>query len=347
MIIIKMEEVQKLFNDNSGIVTALALIISLGALIVAIKALKLKCGNKVIGYYNIARSYVSSTPFIREVVLQNMKDKEVAIHEMYIRFGKNIYLDLLNKGHYDYYIHVLPPLGTLQFKFGPAYRYVSGMETVDMSKLIDGPAYGKIILETNTGKIEVKSIKTGWSPHGAYFKNFGIENVQMFKYYTPSSIYGNDGLNTKAIDYSSYGDKVMYLVTLSLNGKAVEYTIYDTKEPQVGKFNRIKFTQQSLQNETALRSFLEQEKEKGNVSFDTIDKIVNFKEDVIEQDKTEAKKYGSYTPKAEGWFEFCICDKLQTIWMNLKFDYENYCKDNKHAYYHHWIFKWWKRLKRK
>ena len=333
-----------LLNEYSGLLTFCAIFVAIWTLWVTKAALNLKCGNKVIGYYNIASSIESSTPYIREVVLQNMKDKEVAIHEIYIRFGKNIYLDLLNKGLYDSYLHILPPLGPLQFKFGPAFRYCNGTETVDMSDLILENSYGKLILVTNTGKIEVKKIKTGWSPHAQYFNNFGIQNIQTYKYYTRSSVFGKDSLSTQAIDYSSYGDRVIYLITLKTKGVESEYRIFDTDKPQVQKFEHVKFTKQSLQSEQALRSFLKSEKKKGNVSFDDIVNVVDFRE-LIEKDRAEAQKYGSYTPKAENWFEFYICDKLQTIWWNLKFDYENYSKGNISSHYHYWFFKLWKKFK--
>lgn len=332
--------ITEFFTEYSGIFTVSALLISFWSLKVAIKALNLKCGTKVIGYYNIARSFDSNTPYVREVVIQNLKDKEVAIHEIYIRFGKNVYLDLFDKGCYDYYVHILPPLGTLQFKFGPAYRYSCGLKTVDMSNLIWGKKQGQLVLVTNIGKIMVKRIKTGWSPHGDYFRNFGIQIIQMHKYYTTDSLYGNNGHKTKAIDYSSYGDRIVFLVTLKINGKDIEYSIFGADETQVSKFKRLKFTKQVLQDERTLRSFLNSEKKRGNIKFDSIVKIINFK-NLINKAKNESDKYGYYTPKVEKWFDFYILDKAQTIWLNFKNDYDNYQKENKHYNYHCFLFNKW------
>lgn len=78
-------------NTYSALITILALLVSVWALWVAIKALNLKCGNKVVGYYNVESSIDSSIPYIKEIVLQNLKDKEVAIQDIYIRFGRDIY----------------------------------------------------------------------------------------------------------------------------------------------------------------------------------------------------------------------------------------------------------------
>lgn len=333
-----------LLNEHSGLLTFCAIFVAIWTLWITKATLNLKCGNKVIGYYNVVKSIDSSTPYIKEVVLQNMKDKEVAIHEIYIRFGKNIYLDLLNKGQYDYYLHILPPLGTLQFKFGPALRYSNGTKNVDVSELIWGTSYGKLILVTNTGKIEVKRIKAGWSPYTQYFNNMGTQNIQAHKYYTHSSLFGKDCLDTKAIDYSSYGDGVVYLITLKNKDNESEYRVFDLDKPQVQKFENVKFTKQSLQSEQALRSFLQSEKEKGNISFDDIVNVVDFRV-LIEKGVAEVQKYDSYTPKAEKWFEFYICDKLQTIWWNLKLDYENYSKGNVNSHDHNWLFKLWKMFK--
>ena len=160
-------------NTLNVIIALLALMLSIAALCVSIKALNLKLGNKVIGYYRFMSSLESSTPFIYKIVLQNMKDKEVAIHNIYLKFGKNVYLDMLNKDDlHEMYIHVLPPLGTLTFKFGPAYLYSEQTRVANVSKLFDGEKQAKIILSTNNGKIDVKPIKTRWSPVYKYLMNF-------------------------------------------------------------------------------------------------------------------------------------------------------------------------------
>ena len=76
------QEIANNLNSLSGVIALLAVLVSIAALYVSIKSLSLKFSNKVIGYYNYMSSIESSTPFIREIVLQNLKDKEVAIHDI-------------------------------------------------------------------------------------------------------------------------------------------------------------------------------------------------------------------------------------------------------------------------
>lgn len=318
--------------------TFLALCVSFGALGVAIKALNLKCGNKVAGFYNVQSSVDSSTPYVREILLQNLKDKEVAIHDIYIRFGRNIYLDMLDKSQYDHYVTIIPPLGTILLKFGPAYSYSCGMQSVDMSKLIWGQMRGKIVLSTNQGKISVKRIKRCWSVTGDYFKNYGTQNIHQYKFYTMGSVYRNSELANKAIDFSSYGDRVKFIVSLDLGGKVVEYRVFHAGQQQVAKFENINFSAQILSSEDSLRFFLLEERERGNISFDRIVRIVDL-EAIIERHREDLKQYGKYEPKEEGWFEYCVINRVMTIIYNLKEDYKYYKQRKNHWNYQTVIFK--------
>lgn len=332
------------FNEYSGILTMVALLVSAWSLWVALRALGLKCGNKIIGYYTTASSIDSDMPYIKEILLQNLKDKEVAIHDIFIRFGRNIYLDMLNKGHYDHFIHVLPPMGTLYLKFGPAYRYSESMNTVDISHLIMGRKYGKIILSTNQGRINVGSIKSGWSPIFDYFRNYRTQVIQPHKFYTTESVYSNNNNEVyRAVDFSSYGDRVSYLVTLKINGKDVVYRVFNQGVDQIPYFSHVSFTPQSLQDENSLRAFLKAEKKRGHLQFDSIVKIINLHK-IIEQDKQESQKYGSYKPIPDGWFTYRIIGKLQTEWWNLKQDIKNLQNRDIHYNYHFLLSRWYKKL---
>lgn len=331
----------------SVLITLLALFVSIWALRTAIKSLNLKCGNKIIGYYNICSDTDSSTPYIYEILLQNLKDKEVAIQNIYIRFGKNIYLDMLCKDVYDSYVNIIPPFGTLLLRFGPAYRYVNGHDTVDIRHLITQRNKGQIILSTYRGKVKVGRIKKGWSPTGDYFKNYGTQHIEPLKFYTQESVYGNGKLKNKAIDYSSYGDQVKYIVRLQEGDKKIEYKIFAHNQHQVNKFKNLKFTESNLKTDESLRAFLLNERKDGRIAFDDIIEIINFG-DFIEEDRKEAMQYGKpYIPKEENWFEYYVQDKFITVGHNIKEDYKNFRQNNSKRNYSIVVFKWLLQIKNK
>jgi len=327
-------DINSFVNTYNGIFTLANLLVTIASgfvsvivLVITYRTWKLKCGNKVIGYYHVERSIDSSSAYINEIVLQNMKDKDVTIHDIYIRFGRNIYLDMLDKDHENYYVQVLPPLGTLFLKFGPAIKYLSHCEAVDMDDLIFNQQNSKIVLVTNVGKIVVDNIKTGWNPHAEFFKNYGTVNVQQFKYYTAHSVYRNGKLEHEAIDFSSYGDKVKYLVKMAIHGKEIEYRVFDANSKQVQKFSKIKFSKDSLASTKSLRLFLTNEKDKGNIDFDEIIDIIDLNAYV--QYFLETYNINDTKPPiSKGWLEYEICDRVQSWWWNIKEDFQN-VKDGK------------------
>lgn len=317
-------------NDLSGVIALLAFFVSIAALYVSIKSLNLKFGNKVMGYYNYMSSRESSSPYIREIVLQNMKDKEVAIHDIYIKFGHNVYIDMLDKDEvHEKYIHVLPSLGTLTFKFGPAFLYSEQTRVADVSKLIEGRNNGKIILSTNDGKIEVAPITKGWSPVSKYFNNFGTIIVNTNRYYTKDSVCYSGNFEHKYIDYSSYGDRILYLVTLRLEDKReVDYPIYQDLDYKVEKFHKLIFTNDVLSSTKTLKDFLKKEKSKGNIQYETIVKIRDSHA-LIDRIVNRHRVENPLSIEAEGWFEYNIKDKLITLWWKLKEDYLNKLRKNR------------------
>jgi len=316
------QEIANNLNGLSGAIALLAFLVSIAALYVSIKSLSLKYNNKVMGYYNYMSSAESSTPFIREIVLQNLKDKEIAIHDIYIKFGQNVYLDMLGKdGLNEAYIHVLPPLGTLTFKFGPVYLYSEQTQIADITKLIEGK-HGKIILSTNDGMIKVKPIKKGWSPISEYFKNYGTVIVQSNRYYRKDSVCYNGAYKNKAIDYTSYGDRILYLITLRLEDKTeVEYPIYQELNYKVAKFSKLIFTEEILSSTKTLKEFLKKEKSRGKIQFESIVKIRDAHA-LINRDIKRYQKEEPIIVKAEGWLEYNIKDKFITLWWKLKEDYK-------------------------
>ena len=103
----------------SLVIAAIGLIISIIVLVLTFKTWKLKCGISVLGWYGITSSIESNTPYVSEIKLQNTKDKELAISNIYIHFGENVYIDMLEKdSRFDKYDIVIPYMYTgIQYKY--------------------------------------------------------------------------------------------------------------------------------------------------------------------------------------------------------------------------------------
>lgn len=280
----------------------------------------MKHGCKVVGGLGYSSEISSSTPFISEIVLHNLKDKELAISDIYIQFGRNVYLDMLEKDtRIDKYQIIIPPFGTIVLKLGPAIRYSDHNGIVDVQELIaNSLSKGKIVLSTNHGKVVAKTIKKMWSPMSDYFKNYGTDLIHVYRYYSKDSVYRDGKINETVLDYSSYGDRTYYLVTLNLkNGHQIEYPIYGHTQPQVGKFEKLKFTDLILASSDSLKEYLIKEKENGTIDFEEIVSIVDCAK-AIKDFNANLSKMPIYKPKEKNWFEYCIINRIQTILYNIR-----------------------------
>ena len=300
----------------SLIIAAIGLIISIIVLVLTYKTWKLKSGISVLGWYGVTSSIESNTPYVSEIKLQNTKDKELAISNIYIHFGKNVYIDMLEKdSRFDKYDIVIPPFGSAVLNFGPVFLYSNGTKKANVDELLHQEK-GKIVLSTNDGKLTCGDFKKGWDPISDWFKNYGTDVISVNRYYKEGSIYVGGDEPAKVYDFTSFGDRTLYIVTLGLkNGHKVEYPIYRFGEQQVTKFDSIGLTKEALNSKGNLKAFINKQKGKGKIDFETLYDIV----DVQDRIKQCIKDFDNepYIPKAEGWFEYHICDKVQTLWWKL------------------------------
>lgn len=300
----------------SLIIAAIGLIISIIVLILTYKTWKLKSGKAVLGWYGVTSSFESNTPYVSEIKLQNTKDKELAISNIYIHFGKNVYIDMLEKDfHFDKYNIVLPPFGTAVLNFGPVYLYSDGSKKTNVDELLHFKK-GKIVLSTNDGKLVCGDFKKGWDPLSDWFKNYGTDIIKVNRFYKEGSVYVGGEEPTKVYNFTAFGDRTLYIVTLGLkNGHKVEYPIYKYGERQVIKFDSIGLTKEALSSKVKLKAFINKQKIKGKIEFETLYEIIDVQDRIKQCTKDIDNE--PYNPKAEGWFEYRIYDKLLTLWWKL------------------------------
>lgn len=295
------------------IISTISLLISTIVLVITYKTYILKYGQKVRGWVGEASSITSDNKYFHTLILENLKDKDLVVFEIYIRFGYNIYLDMLDKDDLnEHYFHIVPALSIKEFRFGAPIDYVDGGNIVNLSDLIfDNKIRKQIILSTNYGKIKVSKFKKGWNPITDYFRNYGTELIQPVRYYSSSSIYGKTGKREmqSAIDYTTYGNKTLYLVILKRKHFGiVTYPIW--KDSKVIYFNKIDFSDEALSNKSSLKKFILHQRSIGKIEFERIEEIVDFQEYV----RGIRKNYtlSQHPIKAENWFTYNVIDRLQT-----------------------------------
>lgn len=307
------------------LVSSISLIVSTIVLLITYKTYILKYGHKVRGWIGISSSITSSYSYFHTLVLENLKDKDLVIFDIYVRFGHNIYLDMLDKDDLnESYFHIIPALSAKEFRFGPAIEYISGTELVNSSQLFaNNKANKTIVLSTNQGKVVVRPFKKGWSPISDYFKNYGTVIINPIRYYSDDSIYGRKGKEKErvnpAIDYGTYGNQTLFLVVLKRKHFGlVTYPIWRTSKVQY--FSNINFTEESLGSKESLKKLLLKEKSNKKIDFESIDTIIDFQSYVSDV----RKKYTSAPIQfeAESWFTYHIVDKIQTYWYKFKEHYK-------------------------
>nr|WP_321523126.1 hypothetical protein [uncultured Macellibacteroides sp.] len=303
------------------VISSISLFVSVIVLLITYKTYILKYGYKVRGWVGISSSITSTNSYFHTLVLENLKDKDLVIFDIFVRFGHNIYLDMLDKDDLnESYFHIIPALSTKEFRFGPAIEYTSGTDLVNLSQLFANDKISRqIILSTNQGKVLVGPFKKGWSPISDYFSNYGTVVINPIRYYSDNSIYGRRGREKEqtnpAIDYGTYGNQTLYLVTLKRKHFGlITYPIW--KDAKVQYFSNIDFTEESLENKDSLKKFLLKAKSNNKIDFEAIDTIVDFQSYV----NSVRKKY-STSPillEAENWYTYHVIDKVQTYGYKLK-----------------------------
>lgn len=228
---------------------------------------KLKIGQKARACCGIM--YSKDLPYISSVIIENQKDKDLVIHDIYVRFGPDIYVDLLDKDFSDRYNIVVPPLSVKEIKFGPVFMYNVNTHRVDVENLFKTTKY-TVVLSTSHGKLICNDWNKGWSAISESLSNHHVVVAHPNRIYSTSSVYFKNNFETPAIDYSSYSEEVKYVVKLiTKDGEKMFCKIYDN-DKKIKLFKNLTFSEEVLKDEDSIRKYLNKAKEK---------KLVNFSKD--------------------------------------------------------------------
>ena len=305
-------------QDLSLALMLLSIFIATIAGIISYLTYKFKIGQKAKASCVI--TYSKDLPYISSVIIENLKDKDLVIHDIYVKFGPDIYVDLLDKDFSDKYYIVVPPLGVKEIKFGPVFMYNVNTHRVAVESLFRKTKY-KIVLSTSHGKLTCKDWGKGWSAISESLNNHHVVVVYPNRIYSTSSVYFKNNFETPAIDYSSYSDEVQYVVKLTTkDGEQMFCKIYNNNK-KIKLFENLTFSEDVLKDEVSIRKYLNKAKEKKIVNFSKIEEIYDVR-------KMMASRLEHYQDeiielKSEGQWHFYTIGCINSKWEDIKLWWQN------------------------
>lgn len=294
------------------VLSALSLIVAIIVLVITYQTWKLKKGQSARASISTASSSEIEGYYIYNIVIENLKERDLIIFGIYLRIGRNVYVDLLNiDSVYDKYIHVIPSLSTRIFELGAPIYYTTGIEEIKIDELFHHKKQ-KIILQTNFGKIKAKPFKKGWDPIYESFKNYSIVNIKPIRYYTQNSVPCSHNQSENFIDYTSVPKTALYVIKLKFNdGSIKEYNIFKKDNNPI--FENLEFNDDNLKSIDSLNDYLIESRNKELIIFKEIIKI-----DDVQELIRKSKKGLSPVILTDkdipilNWFQFFILAQIQT-----------------------------------
>lgn len=296
--------------DYNIIISLTALVVSFVAAVFTIKTFWLKTGCKIRYWLSYRSSFESDDAYIRELAIENIKDKAIAVYDIYIRFGYNIYIDLLNHPNNIESTKlpiIIPPYEIKVFTFYPQILYTTqtNQRVTNIDDLFTKINDAKIILSTNHGKIIAKKPSKGWSPWSNYWNNYytAIVKPQRLCY---------DGITYNDV---AYGTHIQYLVIITLRDNTkIKCPIYRIEDPKVNFFAKIDFSKDSLKDKASLYDFLEEQKRKNMIDYNSIE-IIDMKSNV---DTLFNQYKETDNIRSLNWLQYKILGPIVTIYIEWK-----------------------------
>lgn len=205
------EVLNLLMSITSLAIATLSLVIALIVLFYAAYQFFSKRGSRFCGIFSISSSVWSSQRYVGEVILENTKDKAVAINTIYLRIGRNIYVELID---YSESPRIIAPFETIKLSFREGVSgYITSTFKVTLDSLLaDNKVRKSLVVSTPQGLSKVENYKTFWNVYFESLKNYFIVPVHPVRKY-------HNGEN--------YSDALQFVVTSTQDGRQIdEHRLY-------------------------------------------------------------------------------------------------------------------------
>jgi hypothetical protein len=227
------------------VLTAWATIISL---IYTALTFRLKSGIQIRGSFTLVPSSISCKDgYIKGITLENLKDKAVAIYDIYLRLASNCFL-VLERLEADPLI--LKPFEVYTKEYDPVDFYSMSMKTLDLRPMFKVERMNKIriVLSTGEGLYHVKKPIRIRRAYELFFMNYLTAIAQPIR------------LTHKG---RAYGGNAIYLLEL-VNSKGEEACVPIYPEDyKVKRFTDFQLTHESLASRDILETYLQSKQEEG------------------------------------------------------------------------------------
>lgn len=257
----------------------------------AYRGLVLKIGRmKIRGGYTECSSIACEDKYIGIVTIENVRDRAVTIFAIYMKFGHDLYLKI---DDFKDTPLILGPFESFRKEYGPIEFYSVGTRRILINDLFANKSVRKrLVISTSDGKYTVRRLIPIWNPVTEFFRNYMTEIALPVR----SIFKGN-----------AYGSNTIYLVELKLtDGTSQVLPIYP-RDHERRAFKRFRLTPECLQTKAALESFLNQQREEGNLPVSSItvhdlraSREERFKEEEI-KDSIRAEPNGFFKYYVLGW----------------------------------------------
>ena len=280
-----------------------ALFISLIALIYTIKIFLLKSGQKIRCDISICSTIDCEDTYISSIILENIKDKATVIFKIYLKIGRNNYLEI---DDFSSDPLILKPFEVFYKEYDPLLFYADNMKIVRIDRaLLEQRDRINIILSTTNGKYKVKGSTKRWDIIPYYFKNFATSIIKPIR------------LSYKE---RNYGSNIKYLLDFKFDDNHEDVIPIRDEDVNMKKFQNFYLTNEALKSKDNLEKFIESQKQKGNITYKNL-KVIDFRE---EFNKTR-NRYDNKEINIEllNFFEYNILGPIFTFIERKKMDIKN------------------------
>jgi hypothetical protein len=235
----------------SLIISLIALLVSITALIYTIRTYWLKAGEKIRFSYTTSSHRNCEDNFIHSITLENLKDKPIVIFGIYLKIGTNNYLKV---EEFKEAPLIIKPFEVYQKKFDPLLFYTINLDRMKIDHLLTNRNIKKtLVLSTTNGKYEVDEGIDKWYLVSDLFKNPFTAII------SPYRLFYKD---------QSYGKNVKFLVLLTQKNGEEQVIPVRSDNYKIKVFKGFDLTKESLNSKESLEKFIQKQKEEKNISYE-------------------------------------------------------------------------------
>ena len=277
-----------LFSEVSSLV---ALFFSAIALYFTAQLYWLKHGTDIRGLYSLSIHMGGEDKYISSVILENVKDRSVAIFKIYLLLGHNYYIELED---FEDSPLILKPFETYSKQYDPIDFYRVNLMKIRLNDLLASGKH-KIVLSTSDGRCVIKEFINKWDALSELHKNHLAAVIRPIR---------------STLRNRCYGSKVRFIIEFVLGDGAEKIVpIYPWDHGTI-RFGNIGLTRESLDSRESLEKFLQEYIENGTLTC-TSAKVHDM--EAVRRAKFHDFDRIVIDGQNLGWFAYCIKGWIQTI----------------------------------